>query len=286
MELSRTPLAWLAFSHFALHVVDFFFDSQPVLPPGVSHDYLSGSAICGGVYYAVWTDINNGNGGIDAIHISSGNYTSKRAVAGENTDIIYHTIFCDPNDETKLIAVRSEPVPNRNAEFSVHSVNYWTPGAVLDDTLIAQFGEDPTSTPGELIQTRNRFNRVVQESAPRLKSKILFCVHNAYESIEPTRCRPRPRHTNTQKVTQSSRHYRCDMLHLQTGGSDGLFGYDPSKNQVWGAFALKKELGGSGTIITVDVSANGNAAVTSYDLPVDQNGCVISIRWTSSWLFL
>lgn len=66
------------------------------------------------------------------------------------------------------------------------------------------------------------------------------------------------------------------MLHLYTGGSDALFGFDPSKKQVWGAFALKKELGGSGTIITVDVNANVNAAVTSYDLPVDQNGCEIS----------
>ena len=43
----------------------------------VAYDYLSGSAICGNNYYAIWDDINNGNTGITRIDLATGNYSSK-----------------------------------------------------------------------------------------------------------------------------------------------------------------------------------------------------------------
>jgi hypothetical protein len=93
--------------------------------PGYAQAYNSGAAVCGGNYFAVWTDIEQAQFGIAKVAFTAPNagaYSQTMFPPGEPGSFsdVYHKLWCDPADSTKLFVVLSTPGQGQaRASFSL-----------------------------------------------------------------------------------------------------------------------------------------------------------------------
>ena len=121
------------------------------LAKGRSLEFLSGAAVCDGVYYGAWSDIEWGLTGIVSVDLQTGNTASQHAgppTTGGDPNKLIHAVFCDEaaraadaSGPAQLLTVVSEPATgaDKAAPFSVQRTTMASGGTTLNMTTLAEF---------------------------------------------------------------------------------------------------------------------------------------------------